>query len=166
MTVLHDITPRPARFSFSWVAQKVKEATPYQRGNAIFVLGVLKQENAVEILVSLLREKSEGRRLLVLSALRRIGGDRARKALHDQLAWGEASLAERSYAVEFLGQIGMKEDADLLEKLARRRTRGCLPRRPRAPSSISSAETPNSHQTSGYEGALAVRAGKPSESAV
>ncbi len=114
------------RFLFEVALGKVKEATLYQRGNAVFVLGLLKQEKAIEILISLLREENEKFRLLTLSALGRIGGDRARKALRDQLEWGQASLAERSYAIEFLGQIGNKEDIDLLEKLAKQKDVGLL----------------------------------------
>lgn len=105
------------------VAQgKIKGVSPYQRRNAVFLLGLLKKENAVGGLANVLKEKDAGLRVYAVRALGRVGSLEARHALRQVLEARAATLAEMSYALQSLSSIGGAEDLPAIEAFAKRTT--------------------------------------------
>jgi HEAT repeat protein len=86
--------------------------SPYQRRNAVLLIGLLKIENDVGGLADLLNDKDAGLRLYAIRALGRIGTVDASQPLRGVLQSGNATLAELSYALQALRSTGRQEDLD------------------------------------------------------
>jgi len=86
--------------------------SPYQRRNAVLLIGLLKPENAVGAVAGLLKNKDAGLRVYAIRALGRIGTEDASQALRGVLQSGDATLAELSYALQALRSTGRQEDLD------------------------------------------------------
>lgn len=121
--VVHDISlfgRKGIEFLMDAAVGKVLRASTYQRTNAIYALGRLKEERAIKNLAALLKGSNERMRVYAVLALGRIGNGEARKALVKVLSARSASLAERSYAIESLGKTGQEKEAQALEKFVKR----------------------------------------------
>jgi HEAT repeat protein len=92
--------------------------SPYQRRNAVLLIGLLKIENAVGAVTGLLEDRDAGLRLYAIRALGRIGTVDASHALRGVLQSTDAALAELAYALQALGSTGRKEDLDAIVALA------------------------------------------------
>jgi HEAT repeat protein len=92
--------------------------SPYQRRNAVLLIGRLKIENDVRALADLLNDKDAGLRLYAIRALGRIGTVDASQALRGVLQSTDATLAELSYALQALGSTGRQEDLDAIVAVA------------------------------------------------
>jgi HEAT repeat protein len=86
--------------------------SPYQRRNAVLLIGLLKMENAVGAVAGLLEDKDAGLRLHAIRALGRIGTVDASQPLRGVLQSTDATLAELSYALQALRSTGRPEDLD------------------------------------------------------
>jgi hypothetical protein len=82
--------------------------SPYQRRNAILLIGLLKMENAVGAVAGLLEDKDAGLRLYAI----RVGTVDASQPLRGVLQSTDATLAELSYALQALRSTGRQEDLD------------------------------------------------------
>jgi HEAT repeat protein len=92
--------------------------SPYQRRNAVLLIGRLKIENDVGALADLLNDKDAGLRLYAIRALGRIGTVDASQALRGVLQSSDATLAELAYALQALGATGRQEDLDAIFAVA------------------------------------------------
>lgn len=96
---------------------EIIEANQYQRGNAIYVLGRLKNKQAEDILIDILMQSNDERlRILSIQALGKLATQKSAQALANVLYKESSSLVEIAFAIQILGNIGENNELQRLEQ--------------------------------------------------
>ncbi|VVC76400.1 hypothetical protein AQUSIP_17120 [Aquicella siphonis] len=98
------------------IANGTLQTSRYQRGNAVYLLGLLKNDRHEHCLLSVLTKSEEDRlKILAIRALGKTATRNAAQALAHLIKSGKSTLPQVQSAIATLGDIGGAEELKLLE---------------------------------------------------